>query len=266
MQKRILSIIVMACLLIPVVLKGGNLFTIAVYLISLFSLKEFLDIKETKKTLPVFIKFISYILMTLIIFTNLNSEDILKTSDIRVIITFFLTLLIPTVLYHDRKIYSINDAFYLIGGLLFLGTFFHLTIMLRKLSLALLIYLALIAIVTDTYAYMIGSLIGREKLLENISPKKTLEGMVAGTFFAVFIGSIYFIVVIDSALPVGMIIFITLFLSLLGQLGDLTFSAIKRYFVQKDFSNLIPGHGGVLDRLDSLIFIVLGFMLFIQII
>jgi phosphatidate cytidylyltransferase len=59
---------------------------------------------------------------------------------------------------------------------------------------------------------------------------------------------------------------VTLFLSVLGQLGDLTFSAIKRYFGKKDFSNIMPGHGGILDRLDSSIFVLLGFLFFTSII
>ena len=62
-----------------------------------------------------------------------------------------------------------------------------------------------------------------------------------------------------------LLVIVTLFLSLMGQFGDLVFSAIKRYFGKKDFSNLIPGHGGVLDRIDSMIFVMLSFMFFVNI-
>ena len=138
--------------------------------------------------------------------------------------------------------------------------------MLRSTSLAYVIYLFLITIMTDTFAYNVGMLIGRNKLLESISPNKTWEGMVGGTVFGVFIATVYYHVVIDSLLPIYIVILMTLFLSILGQLGDLVFSAIKRYFGKKDFSNIMPGHGGVLDRLDSIIFVMLGFMFFISII
>ena len=68
--------------------------------------------------------------------------------------------------------------------------------------------------------------------------------------------------IINPNINLALILFVTLVLSVIGQLGDLVFSAIKRHYGEKDFSNLIPGHGGVLDRLDSTIFVVLGFLLF----
>ena len=124
--------------------------------------------------------------------------------------------------------------------------------------------LLLITIFTDTFAYIIGRLIGRTKLLEEISPNKTLEGTIGGTLLGVYIPTLFYYVVISQE-HLLQVILITLFLSVLGQFGDLFFSAIKRYYGKKDFSNLIPGHGGVLDRVDSILFVLLGFMLFIAI-
>ena len=109
-------------------------------------------------------------------------------------------------------------------------------------------------------------LIGKNKLLENISPKKTIEGMIGGTVLSVIIASNFYYTVIDSSLPLYIIVFMTTFLSIIGQFGDLVFSAIKRYYGKKDFSNIMPGHGGILDRLDSIIFVALGFMFFISLI
>ena len=76
----------------------------------------------------------------------------------------------------------------------------------------------------------------------------------------------FYVTVISQTTPVLYVVLASTFLSLLGQFGDLFFSAIKRYYGKKDFSNLIPGHGGVLDRIDSIIFVLLGFMFFISII
>ena len=71
---------------------------------------------------------------------------------------------------------------------------------------------------------------------------------------------------VDPGANILTVIFMTLILSIIGQLGDLVFSSIKRYFNIKDFSNIMPGHGGILDRFDSIIFVILGFMFFITLI
>ena len=269
MTKRILSSVVMAGVLIPILLKGGLLFTTTIYLVSLFILKEFLDMKEIKKELPDFIWLISYVFMTLLIFFNVSSggkgSKIILTMDFRVIAGLFLIFLIPTVLYHDRKKYSINDAFYLIGGIFFLGTSMSLFILLRDAGINILIYLLLITIMTDTYAFLTGSLIGKHKLLEEISPKKTWEGTIGGTIFAVYTAVMFYHTVINHDTSIWLLTIVTTFLSLIGQFGDLFFSAIKRYYGKKDFSNLIPGHGVILDRIDSIIFVILSYVFFITI-
>ena len=81
----------------------------------------------------------------------------------------------------------------------------------------------------------------------------------------VFASGMFFITCINPEISVLTLIFMCTFLAILGQLGDLAFSAMKRYFGFKDFSNIMPGHGGVLDRLDSLIIVLLGFTFFITI-
>lgn len=266
MKTRIISAMVAFAIFIPIFLIGGNVFNLAVYAVAMLGLKEFLDIRETRKAFPNFVKFISYVMLSLIIFGNTISDNMLISIDIRIISGLFLTFLIPAILYHDKTLFSMNDAFYLIGGIFFLGISFSTLIMIRSISLLYIIYLFLITIMTDTFAYTVGRLVGRNKLLESISPNKTWEGMIGGTLFGVFIATVFYTVVIDANLPLYIVILMTLFLSILGQLGDLVFSAIKRYFDKKDFSNIMPGHGGILDRLDSIIFVMLGFMFFISII
>ena len=161
--------------------------------------------------------------------------------------------------------YNLNDALFLTASTLFIGLSFNLLILLRNFSLDYVIYLFIISIITDTFAYITGKYIGKNPLAPLISPKKTIEGLVGGTIMGVVVGTIYYTTVINPGLDIGIIIFVTLCLSLIGQLGDLIFSSIKRYYDVKDFSNLIPGHGGILDRLDSIIFIVLGFILFLAV-
>ena len=266
MKTRIISAVVALAVFIPLLILGGMWFHIGMWLVSMVCLWEFLKIKSTKKELPAFVQFISYIVMSSLIFNFMEQSSLTFTLDYRLLACLFLVFLIPTILYHDREKYSVNDAFYLIGGILFLGISLSLIMMIRNISLSKTVYLFLITIMTDTYAYFTGMLIGKHKLLESISPKKTVEGLVGGTFFGVLIPTVFYHFVVSPATPVYQVVIVTLFLSILGQFGDLVFSCIKRYFGKKDFSNIMPGHGGLLDRLDSIIFVVLGFAFFISII
>ena len=126
------------------------------------------------------------------------------------------------------------------------------------------IYIFVIAFITDTYAYISGMLIGKHKLTP-ISPKKTIEGSVTGLIVAAIIGTFFYLMFINKEASVPVLIAIVAVLSIAGQLGDLFFSLIKRENDIKDYSNLIPGHGGILDRFDSVIFVSLGMLIMLNI-
>lgn len=266
MKKRVISAIVALAIFVPIFIYGGFIYTISMYIVSILGLREFLKAKSYKKSMPVFIEFISYIIFTLIVLSNINNSEMIYSVDFRVLSGLFLVYFIPTIFYHDRSIYSITDAFYLMAGVFFLGVSFSLMIIIRNLSLDLIVYLFLITMLTDSYAYITGSLIGRHKMLKEISPNKTWEGMIGGTLAGTIISVVFYKIAVNPAISTYQITLITLFLSIIGQFGDLFFSAIKRYFGIKDFSNIMPGHGGILDRFDSIIFVLLGFMFFISII
>ena len=264
MKVRIISAIIALSIFIPILIKGGLIYTLVVYLLSILGLKEFFDIKQTKKKLPDFIKFVSFVALTFLVF-GISDTSSSMSIGLPIISFIFLGLLIPLVYYHDRNIYSVNDAFFVIGSVFFLGVSFKLFILIRNKSLLLFIYLFLITTITDTYAYITGLLIGKHKLLPSISPKKTIEGLIGGTIFGTYIASAYYFTVVNADIPHFHIYVITFFLSIVAQQGDLVFSAIKRYYGKKDFSNIMPGHGGILDRLDSLIFVLIGCLIFIGI-
>ena len=120
-------------------------------------------------------------------------------------------------------------------------------------------YIFVIAFITDTYAYIGGNLIGRHKLT-SISPKKTVEGTIVGTFMGVLVGTVYYYNLIGH-ITLFRCVVLCIVLTILSEIGDLMFSSIKRYFNKKDYSNLIPGHGGILDRFDSVIYVSLGLSL-----
>jgi len=170
-------------------------------------------------------------------------------------------LIIP--LFAKEKEFNVEDAFFIISAVLLtsLPLRYFLTLRLERLGLA--VYLVLIPIITDSFAYITGSLIGKHKLIEIISPKKTIEGAVGGFIAASIFGTIFYIVVLNNHANMVIVLLSTMFLSIISQLGDLVFSSIKRYFNIKDFSKLIPGHGGILDRIDSLIFVIIGYSILI---
>jgi len=116
----------------------------------------------------------------------------------------------------------------------------------------------------DTFAYLVGKSIGKNKLFERISPKKTIEGFVGGLVFAIFAGvllSKYYI-----SMPVLHWVLIAVIVSFFGTLGDLIESKFKRIAGVKDSGTIMPGHGGIYDRLDSIIFVAPFVFLFLKII
>ena len=157
---------------------GGFIFNLTILILAILATKEFIKVKDSKKITPNFVKFISYIIVALLVLYDLNNQDIVFATDYRIIAGLFLTFLLPTVLYHDHTKYNVRDAFYLVGGIFFLGIVFRLFILLYETNYRLLLYLFTITIITDTFSYFTGYLIGRHKLLENISPKKTWEGLI----------------------------------------------------------------------------------------
>lgn len=117
------------------------------------------------------------------------------------------------------------------------------------------VYLGTVVWMTDSAAFFTGRQIGGEKLAPEISPSKTWSGALGGLALGTGAGLLVWVVVTDSPWWIGLLLSATI--SILGQLGDLAESALKRHFRIKDSGDIIPGHGGLMDRLDSLTFGVL---------
>lgn len=254
MKKRILGAIAVASILLTGALLGNKIFAIVITIAAILGLKELIDIKYEKKKI-VFIRVISYVLLSLFLFNNIFYKVDLKL----LIVLSILCLIIPIVFYDDGDKYNINDAFYFIGIIYFMAFSFMMIISMRIDSIYKCMYIFIISFITDTYSYIGSLLIGKHKLSE-ISPKKTSEGSIVGTLMGTFVGSMYYYTVISDMSLINIVI-MSFMLTILGEMGDLVFSSIKRYFGKKDYSNLIPGHGGILDRFDSVIFVSLGLML-----
>lgn len=265
MKQRITSAVIMLLIIIPLFIVGGDAFKLGVLLVAMLGMKEYLDIKETKKEIPILVKLFAYLFIPLILFNIVVNKNLEMIIDFRIVTGILLVLLSLVVLYHNRETYSINDANYVFMGVIFLGIVMSLFNTYFEMNKYLLLYLILITVMTDTFAFICGMLVGQHKLLEVVSPKKTWEGFFWGTIFGTFISTCFYITVVNPHINLILIICVTIFLSIVGQIGDLFFSAVKRYFGKKDFSNLLPGHGGILDRVDSIIFVLLAYSFFLTI-
>lgn len=116
-------------------------------------------------------------------------------------------------------------------------------------------FILAVIVSTDIGAYFIGSKIGKRKLAPTISPNKTLEGSIGGMVMALIIAAVYLrFADFTYTYSYGTMLIIAVVLSATGQFGDLIESAFKRHFGVKDSGHIIPGHGGILDRFDSVLF------------
>lgn len=253
MKMRTIGAAILLVVLIGSIMIGYEAFGLVMLACAVIGYGELINIKYGNDEKHVdMIRLVGLICLALLVlnetFFDINHELLFLVP--------MLGFTVPIVFYNDSKRYNIQDAFFIMGAVFFLGFAFHNIIYMASVDIYKCVFIFLIAFITDTYAYIGGRLIGRHKLT-SISPKKTVEGSVVGTIMGVVIGSIYYNLAIGG-ISVGTTILVCLFLTVLSEIGDLVFSSIKRFFDKKDYSNLIPGHGGILDRFDSVIFVSLG--------
>lgn len=257
MKKRVISAIVALIIVVPIILIGGYAYYIGVGIISVIGFHELLKVREEEKKIPMVMKGITLLTYLAIVMSAISTQGSFSI-DYRLFILNMFACLIPLIAM-ERKKYDAEDALFILAATLFLGISFNFLIVIRNMSLFYLLYVVLITIMSDTFAHFWGTKIGSIKLCPNVSPNKTVEGMIGGTIFGTFIGAAFFLTFINPNASVLLTGVISLALSLVAQFGDLVFSAIKRRYGVKDYGNIMPGHGGVLDRLDSIIFAILAF-------
>ncbi len=226
------------------------------------SIIEFCDLVNLKKINAILIGFILYFLFSFFEITN-------TTKNLLILGTLFVSVKLIYLLFSksNLKLDNIAKFVYLIGYIILpiiiltkiptniFGEFFKPQMI---ISIFILIW------VNDTFAYITGKSIGKNKLFESISPKKTIEGFIGGIFFAGITGVLiakYFL-----QMPIYFWLIIAILVGVFGTIGDLIESKFKRNANVKDSGTIMPGHGGILDRLDSVIFVAPFIFLFLQII
>lgn len=171
-------------------------------------------------------------------------------SSIGILVMFLSTLIQGLIKFPKYNLLDFSVNLFL---LIYVGWTLNHLILLRNLDQGfwLVMFLFLIIWSSDTGAYFAGRFMGKNKLAPQVSPNKTIEGSVGGLLLSIIVAIIYNYYIKLFSLPVVLIL--ALLLSVMGQIGDLIESALKRLVGVKDAGNLIPGHGGILDRFDSTI-------------
>ena len=242
--------------LVLIVLLIGNKYIvdIALAIIALLAMNEYFNAVQKVSNPVRWLGYLSCFSIAIIHFVPKELLNMVVTLSVPTI----LLILFAQVIATDMKT-SFKDIAYTFLGIFYIVFFMIFVALIDGMNdgKILIWYAILAAWGTDIFAYFIGKHFGKHKF-SKVSPKKSIEGCIAGTLGAILLMLLYTYVAntfwgMDYSY--GFIAMMGLILSLIGQIGDFAASSIKRYVDIKDYSNLIPGHGGMLDRIDSLIFL-----------
>lgn len=253
MRQRVITAVVALIIFIPIIILGGVWVDIAAMALGVVAVSEVLIMK--KRILVSAESIIAYLGVSVLILPDTWTAILpAKVEQNFVFFLFVLMLLLLTVF--SKNLFTFDDAGVIALGMLYVGMGFHYFILARAVSLTVLLYALFIVWSTDSGAYIFGRMFGKHKLAPRISPNKTWEGSIYGSIVATIICSIYIYFFPISGYSLLQMIIITILLSIAGQFGDLIESALKRYYGVKDSGKILPGHGGILDRFDSLLFVL----------
>jgi phosphatidate cytidylyltransferase len=286
--KRSISGAVYITLLIASILFSTESFILLFGVFLLIATFEFCALVQLPKIIPLICVFLFYSSIALLSYYRLETELFLSTNlslntrldidiqflnTILLLITLFVSIKCIFFLFDDKvqSLTKISKYLYLLGYIVLPFIFItKISFGINDYNPKIIIGLFIIIWTNDTFAYIVGKSIGKNKLFERISPKKTIEGFAGGVVFAIFAGfliSKLYIKATPSFSEKSILIWtiIALLAGVFGTIGDLIESKFKRIAGVKDSGKIMPGHGGILDRLDSVIFVAPIVFLFYQI-
>ncbi len=250
MKVRTLTAIIALLIFLPILLQGGMILMLFAYLLALIALKELLNMNMIKfLSIPGLISALALVIIML----PQDAGDWVQVIQLKGLIAMSFIVLSYTVLSKNR--FSFMDAAFCLMTVAYIGIGFMYFYETRSEGLHYILYAFLIVWLTDTGAYILGKLMGKHKLWPVISPNKTIEGFIGGIICSILVPLIMQFFV-DFHMNIWILLLVTIILSMFGQLGDLVESGFKRHFGVKDSGRILPGHGGILDRFDSFMFVL----------
>lgn len=272
--KRAISGAVYVILLLASILYSTESFLILFGIFLIISLFEFCNLIKVNKLIPVITGASIYLFITF--FSNYDRSknvDIPTLDNILLATTLLISIKCIFFLFDNKnqEINNLSKYLYLLGYITLPFVFItKISFGINAYNPKIVIGLFILIWTNDTFAYIVGKSIGKHKLFEKISPKKTIEGFLGGLIFAIFAGYLISSYLIkpsvqfsDKSILIWMII--AAIVGVIGTVGDLIESKFKRIAGVKDSGKIMPGHGGVLDRLDSVIFVAPFIFLFYKI-
>ncbi|WP_371190465.1 phosphatidate cytidylyltransferase [Weissella viridescens] len=263
MRTRVITAVVALAIFLPIVFAGGIWIQILAAALAVIATSEIVLMRRTLLIdFGAILAMVGAAVMTLPpeFMSAIDAPVIMHRSTMLYI--FVLLMLVHTVLTKNK--FTFEDAGVFTLAMMYIGLGFNMFVQARFAGLGSLFFVLLIVWTTDSGAYMIGRKIGKHKLAPAISPNKTWEGSIGGTVSAVLVAAVYAYFV---SLHYGwaLMVLIAVVISIAGQFGDLIESALKRFYKVKDSGTILPGHGGILDRFDSMliafpVFYLLGCM------
>lgn len=249
---RLLSSIVLMILMLFFVITGGNVLLAGVAFLSFVAMMEFMRMAKIHKSILAVPGYASIALLYVLLFTE-NTDKILPLC------VFYLLAVMAVYVFAFPK-YKVEQMLYLFFGFVYTGLMISYIYQVRELpGGAFSVWLIFIAAWgSDVFAYCAGMLFGKHKAFPVLSPKKTWEGCIGGVVGAAVVAVLYCLAMnhwFDQSFSMVQYAIVCGCGAVISQIGDLAASAMKRNNEIKDYGKLIPGHGGVLDRYDSVIFV-----------
>jgi phosphatidate cytidylyltransferase len=286
--KRSISGAIYIILLIGSIQYSVESFIILFGIFLIIATYEFCNLVQINKVFPLLFVSLFYASIALISFYKIETENYINgilEQNIKFIVNLDLlnTILLAITLMVSIKciIFLFDDTvqtiskpskyIYLFGYIVLPFIFItKISFGIKDYNPKIIIGLFILIWTNDTFAYLVGKSIGKHKLFERISPKKTIEGFIGGVVFAVFAGFLISKLYIKPSVhfsekSILIWTIIAVIVGFFGTIGDLVESKFKRIAGIKDSGNIMPGHGGILDRLDSVIFVAPIVFLFYQI-